>query len=228
MRASKSAPASTPETAEARRQRALRLVAALHMLYPAVETALHFANPFELIIATILSAQCTDEKVNQVTPHLFKRFPDAASLAQGDLAEIEQLVYQTGFYRQKAKSIQQCARAIVERHGGALPESMEELTDLPGVGRKTANLVRAYAMGHPGVIVDTHFKRVSGRLGLTANTDPEKIEMDICALLPESEWTHFSNSLIWHGRRLCPARAPKCPECPLRPDCPTGQLSTGA
>lgn len=216
-------PDAATETPEARRARALRLAAAVRREYPAVKTALNFTNPFELIIATILSAQCTDDKVNQVTPALFGRFPDAAALGAADPAAVEEIVHATGFYRQKAKSIIACARALAERHGGVVPESMAALTELPGVGRKTANLIRAFAMGLPGIIVDTHFKRLIGLLGLTAQTDPDKIEAEITALLPEKEWTHFSNGLIWHGRRVCPARKPKCDVCPLRADCVYGR-----
>jgi endonuclease-3 len=211
------------ETAEALRQRALRICARLRQDYPRVQSALNFGNPFELIIATILSAQCTDEKVNQVTPVLFGRYPDARALGAADPAEVEQIIHSTGFYRQKAKSIIACAAALAGRHGGQIPEAMEALTELPGVGRKTANLVRAFAMGLPGIIVDTHFKRVAGRLGLTAQTDPDRIEAEIAALLPAAEWTHFSNALIWHGRRLCGARKPNCAACPLRPECVFGR-----
>lgn len=214
---------SAAETPETRRERATRLCAALHREYPTIETALHFSNPFELIVATILSAQCTDEKVNQVTPVLFSRYPDAHALAAADSAAVEEIIHSTGFFRQKAKSIIGCARALAERHGGQMPESMDALTELPGVGRKTANLVRAFAMGLPGIIVDTHFKRLVGRFGLTDETDPDKIEFAIAGLLPEAEWTHFSNSLIWHGRRICNARKPNCDACPLRPDCVFGR-----
>ena len=213
----------THETPAARRERALRLAAAIRKEYPTVKTALNFGNPFELIVATILSAQCTDEKVNAVTPVLFGRFPDAAALGAADPEEVEKIIHATGFFRQKAKSIIGCARALAERHGGMVPESMAALTELPGVGRKTANLIRAFAMGLPGIIVDTHFKRLIALLGLTTQTDPDKIEAEIATLLPESEWTHFSNGLIWHGRRVCPARKPKCEVCPLRPDCAFGR-----
>ena len=216
------------ETIEARCARAGRISTALHTAYPKVQTALHFRNPFELLIATILSAQCTDEKVNQVTPILFGRFPDAKALAGADLVEIETIVHATVFFHQKARSIQQCAQALSINHKGQIPEPMEELTALPGVGRKTANLVRAYAMGMPGIIVDTHFKRVIGRLGLTRQTDPDKIESEMTQILPEREWTHFSNALIWHGRKICPARAPQCPKCPLLQDCLYGQESIKA
>lgn len=223
MKAKSGPAAAALETTESLRARALRICAALHREYPEIKTALNFSNPFELIVATILSAQCTDEKVNQVTPVLFGRYPDAMALAAADPAAVEEIVHSTGFFRQKAKSIIACAGALAERHGGVVPESMEALTELPGVGRKTANLVRAFAMGHPGIIVDTHFKRVVGLLGLTAQTDPDKIEAEIAALLPEQEWTHFSNSLIWHGRKTCIARKPKCEVCPLRPDCVFGR-----
>jgi len=203
--------------------RARRLCAGLKKLYPTHGTALAFKNPFELLMATILSAQCTDEKVNQVTPILFARFNGARALAAADLAQVEAIIHPTGFFHQKARGLQNCARALVERHGGQVPESMDELTALPGVGRKTANLVRAFAMGHPGLIVDTHFKRVIGRLGLTRQTDPDKIEPAIVALLPERDWTPFSSAMIFHGRKTCLARKPLCAECPLRPDCEFGR-----
>ena len=211
------------ETTDARRQRALRICGALRKEYPAVKTALNFENPFELIVATILSAQCTDERVNEVTPVLFGRFPDARALAAADPDEVEKIIHGTGFYHQKTKSIIGCARALAEHHDGKVPEAMEELTELPGVGRKTANLVRAFAMSQPGIIVETHFKRVIGRLGLTAQTDPDKIEAEVAKLLPEKDWTPFSNGLIWHGRKICVARKPKCDVCPLRVDCVYGQ-----
>jgi endonuclease-3 len=158
-----------------------------------------------------------------VTPELFRRFPDAMALAAASPAEVEALIRPTGFYRQKAKSIQNGARALVERFGGRVPKAMEDLTSLPGVGRKTANVIRGNAMGRPGVIVDTHVTRLSGRLGLSAETAPDKIEQNLMALLPEREWTPFSGALVLHGRRVCVARAPKCEACPLRPDCPHGQ-----
>jgi len=203
--------------------RARRISTRLRRHYPDAGTALHFDGPFQLLIATILSAQCTDEAVNRVTPELFQRYRDPAAFAAADAAEIEKLIHSTGFFRQKTRSIQNCSRALLERHGGRVPEAMEELTALPGVGRKTANLVRACAMGHPGLIVDTHFKRVIGRLGLTAETDPDRIEFAVAELLPPSHWTHFSNALIWHGRRICTARKPRCPECPVCPDCDFGR-----
>ena len=207
--------------------RAVRISNRLRKVYHDAETALHFETPFQLLIATILSAQCTDETVNAVTPALFARFPAPADFAAAELADLEKTIYKTGFFRQKSKAIKGCSAALMERHGGELPESMGELTALPGVGRKTANLIRGCAMGQPGLIVDTHFKRVVGRLGLTPQTDPTKVEYAIAALLPESHWTKFSNALIWHGRRICHARKPKCPECPVCKDCDYGR-SAGA
>ncbi|MCL5270758.1 MAG: endonuclease III [bacterium] len=217
--------ASAGESSEARRRRARRVSRILRRTYH-MGTALKFRNPFELLVATILSAQATDEAVNEVTPRLFARYPNAAALAGAGPAEVEAIVHKTGFFRQKTRSIMNCARALAERHGGRVPESMDDLTALPGVGRKTANLVRACAMGRPGLIVDTHFKRVAGRLDLTAESDPDKIEADVAALLPEEEWTDFSNALIWHGRRCCSARGPNCPGCPVLRDCPYGQTAT--
>lgn len=209
-------------------KRARRISGRLRKVYADEGTALKFDGAFQLLVATILSAQCTDAQVNQVTLPLFKQFPDARAFAEADLAAIETPIHSTGFFRQKARSIQNCCRALVERHDGRIPESMENLTALPGVGRKTANLVRAIAMGKSGLIVDTHFKRVVGRLGLTSETNPDKIEFALAELLPESHWTRFSNALIWHGRRICPARKPLCVQCPVRADCPTGREATGS
>ncbi len=209
------------ETTEQLKARARRVSAILRSTHPRV-MALKFSNPFELLIATILSAQCTDDKVNSVTPGLFARFPNARALAGGELDEIEQIIHSTGFFRQKAKSIKNCSLTLAERFNGEVPEAMDDLTSLPGVGRKTANVVRACAMDRPGLIVDTHFKRVTGRLGLTSETDPDKIEFALARLLPEEEWSHFSNATIWHGRTCCTAAKPKCSECPAQQDCPFG------
>jgi endonuclease-3 len=212
-----------PEGGESLRKRAARINRTLGKLYGHMGTALHFAHPFQLIVATVLSAQSTDEQVNRVTPALFKRFPDPASLAAADTAEVERLVHSTGFYKQKTKSIQSLARDLVERFGGEVPRGMEELTSLRGVGRKTANCVRSQAFGLPGVIVDTHFKRLAQRMALVDTDDPDKIEAQIEAILPESQWTNISNAFIWHGRKTCIARKPDCVNCSVLADCPTGQ-----
>jgi len=197
------------------------LLKRLSQEYKNSETALHFRNPYELVVATILSAQCTDERVNKVTPALFARFPNAESLAQGRIADIEKLVQSTGFYRNKAKNLQGMAQRVVETHGGRIPDSIEELVALPGIGRKTANVVLGNAFGKPaGVVVDTHVKRLSFRLGLTKQSDPVKVEKDLNALIPQEYWTEFPHWLIWHGRRVCTARKPACERCIVAKLCP--------
>jgi endonuclease-3 len=196
------------------------IVRELHRAYTDADTALAHTNALELLVATILSAQCTDERVNQVTPALFRRFPGATDYAHADEREVEALVRPTGFFRNKARSIVALGRALVERHGGEVPDRMEDLVRLPGVGRKTANVVLGTWFGKPAIPVDTHVTRVSGRLELTASDDPVKIESDLQALLPESEWTFVSHALIWHGRRVCQARRPACERCTLRAHCP--------
>ena len=202
------------------KNRAAKVAAALKKLYPEAKISLDFQNPLQLLVATILSAQCTDERVNQVTVSLFKKYRSAADYANAPEEELEQDVRSTGFYKNKAKSIRNCAAAIVANHGGAVPATMEELTLLAGVGRKTANVILGQAFGKPGVVVDTHVIRVSGRLGLTAHGDPEKIEQDLMAALPEREWTEFSTRMILFGRNVCRARTPDCGRCPLAEDCP--------
>lgn len=197
------------------------LLKRLSQEYKNSETALHFRNPYELVVATILSAQCTDERVNKVTPALFARFPNAESLAQGRIADIEKLVQSTGFYRNKAKNLQGMAQRVVETHGGRIPDSLEELVALPGIGRKTANVVLGNAFGKPaGVVVDTHVKRLSFRLGLTKQSDPVKVEKDLNALIPQEYWTEFPHWLIWHGRKVCTARKPACERCIVAKLCP--------
>jgi endonuclease-3 len=191
--------------------------------YPNVHVTLDFRNPLELLVATILSAQCTDERVNKVTPAIFSKYPDAAAYAQASLAELEQDIYQTGFYRNKAKNIKALGQALEEQFGGRVPASMEELVKLPGIGRKTANVVLGNTFGIPGIAVDTHCGRVSQRLGLTKAKDPVKIEFDLMPLVPKERWTEFSMQLIWHGRAICTAKSPKCPQCPLLPYCDYGQ-----
>jgi len=197
-----------------------RVLALLEQAHPDARIALNFTTPLELLVATILSAQCTDVRVNQVTPALFSRYPDAAAYAKADLAELEEAIRSTGFFRNKAKSLVGCARALLELHGGEVPHSMDELAALPGVGRKTANVVLGNAFGIPGMVVDTHVKRVSTRLGWTRQADPVKIEADLCRLLPKEKWTLASHVLIFHGRRICKASTPLCSSCPVLERCP--------
>ncbi len=193
----------------------------LERAWPGAECSLDFRNPFELLIATILSAQSTDVRVNQVTPDLFRKYPDPQALASAPREDVEEAVRTTGFFRSKAKSIQGAAGVIVEEHGGKVPDIMEALVKLPGVGRKTANVVLSNAFHKPeGVVVDTHVTRVSKRLGLTRQTDAEKIEADLMKVLPRDRWTQFSHVMILHGRNICVARKPKCDQCPLEDLCP--------
>lgn len=212
-----------PEGGKPLRNRIARINRRLGRLYGHMGTALHFDNPFQLIVATVLSAQSTDEQVNRVTPALFKKYPTPMDLAGAPVSEVEKRVRSTGFYKQKTKSIQSLARDLVERFDGEVPESMEDLTSLRGVGRKTANCVRSQAFGLPGVIVDTHFKRLARRMALVDTDDPDKIEAQICAILPKSQWTNISNAFIWHGRKTCTARKPDCDHCAVLDDCPTGR-----
>jgi endonuclease-3 len=181
---------------------------------------LHHTNALELLAATILSAQCTDERVNQVTPELFRTFPDATALARADAREVERIVRPTGFFRNKARALIGLGRDLVGRHGGEVPDRMDDLVRLPGVGRKTANVVLGTWFGRPAIPVDTHVTRVANRLALTRSADPPRIESDLQALIPESAWTFTSHALIWHGRRVCAARRPACERCVLRPHCP--------
>ena len=191
--------------------------------YPQVHVTLDFRNPLELLVATILSAQCTDERVNRVTPAIFAKYPSAADYARAPLEELERDIYQTGFYHNKARSLKGLGQALVEQHRGQVPASLEELVKLPGIGRKTANVILGNAFGIPGIVVDTHCGRVSQRLGLTRAKDPVKIEFDLMPLVPKERWTRFSLQLIWHGRAICTARGPQCPRCPLLPYCDYGQ-----
>lgn len=185
------------------------------------ECGLHFQGPFELLIATILSAQCTDERVNKVTPALFKKYPTPKKMAQADIEDLEALIRSTGFFRQKAKSLHAVAEALHEQFNDKVPNDMDALTALPGIGRKTANVVLGTAFGEAAMPVDTHVKRLANRLGLTKHSDPVKIERDLLQLVDEDEQTGFSHRLIWHGRRVCFARKPNCPECALAPYCPS-------
>lgn len=197
------------------------IVAGLAETYPIAECALVHDSPFQLLIATILSAQCTDERVNQVTRILFAQFPTPEALAKAPLADLETVVQPTGFFRNKARNIQGCSRALVERHGGQVPRELEALVKLPGVGRKTANVVLGTAFGLPtGVVVDTHVTRLSQRLGMTRHEDAVKIEQDLMRQLPVGEWIMFSHRVIHHGRRVCKARKPRCEDCMLAALCP--------
>ncbi|WP_437222982.1 endonuclease III [Planctomicrobium sp. SH661] len=210
-----------PPSFDDQKQRARKIIARLDKAYPDVECALDHRNPFELIAATILSAQCTDQRVNLVTPELFERFPTPASLAQADLEEVEKIIQSTGFFRAKAKSLVGMAQGVVNDFGGEIPRSVDELTQLPGVGRKTANVVLGVAYGiATGVVVDTHVRRISNLLGLTVSQNPEIIERDLMRILPKKSWINFSHQLIHHGRKICIARRPKCLECPLLQLCP--------
>lgn len=194
---------------------------ALKKIYPQPLCALTHASPLQLLVATILSAQCTDERVNLVTPALFKKYPSAKELAESEPLELELLIRSTGFYRNKAKSLRGMAALVQEKYGGEIPRTMAELLELPGVARKTANVVLGTAYGlAEGVVVDTHVMRLSLRLGLSSETSPEKIEKELMALVPRKDWIWFSHALITHGRRVCKARTPDCPQCPVRDKCP--------
>lgn len=218
-----------PTAAEsALRERAGEIARILAATWPDAHCALHYRDPFELLVAVILSAQTTDAKVNQVTPHLFARFPDATALAAASQEDVEAIVHPLGFFRSKARALREMAASVVAQHGGRVPGDMEALTRLRGVGRKTANVVLGECFATPGITVDTHVRRLSRRLGLTAQEDPDRIERDLAALLPPREWTVFSHRLITHGRRTCTARKPACPDCPLLRVCPTGREHTGA
>ena len=209
------------ETTEAKATRVKKIIACLQETYPDAHCELNFSNPLELLIATILSAQCTDKRVNIVTAELFKKFRSAADYANADLAELEDAIKTTGFFRNKAKNIKACCAALVEKHGGEVPRTMGELTQLGGVGRKTANVVLGNAFDiNVGVVVDTHVKRLANRLGLTKQTDAEKIEQELMQLVPQKDWTLLSHWLIWHGRRRCDARKPDCAGCEIAKLCP--------
>jgi endonuclease-3 len=209
------------ETIAAKTARTKKIIAGLQQTYPDAHCELNYSNPLELLIATILSAQCTDKRVNLVTAGLFKKYRSAEDFAKADPAALEQLIKSAGFYRTKAKSIKACCQAIVAQHGGRVPQTMEELIELGGVGRKTANVVLGNAFDiNVGVVVDTHVARLSARLALTNERDPAKIERVLMALVPREQWTLFSHLLIWHGRRRCDARKPDCPNCEIKSLCP--------
>ena len=203
-------------------KRVKEIIKILSKEIPDSRIALRSSNPLELLIATILSAQCTDIKVNQVTVDLFKKYRSAKDYAESNLEKLEEEIRPTGFYRNKAKSLQKCGQELVKRFNGGVPKTLEELVTLPGVGRKTANVILGNAFGIPGVVVDTHVHRVSQRIGLTKNDDPVKIEFDLMEIAPKEEWTHFSNLLVWHGRKTCVARKPLCETCSIRNLCDYG------
>jgi endonuclease III len=209
------------ESSETKSARAKKIIAALQRTYPDAHCELNFSNPLELLVATILSAQCTDKRVNIVTENLFKKFRTAEDFAKGNLRELEQMIKTAGFYRNKAKNIQAAAQSIVEKHGGQVPRTMEELVELGGVGRKTANVVLGNAFDiRLGIAVDTHVARLSFRLGFTNETDPVKIEEILMKFVPQEQWTLVSHLLIWHGRRRCFARKPDCKNCEVLKLCP--------
>mgnify|MGYP000138543516 CR=1 FL=1 len=193
--------------------------------YPLVKTQLEHASPFQLLIAVILSAQCTDRQVNKVTPVLFSSYPDPESLAKASLKNIQTIIYSTGFYKHKSKYIKACARSLLEDHKGIVPENRDALVSLPGVGRKTANVVLSAAFGWQTIVVDTHVLRISNRLGLTENKDPAKVEQDLMVLIPQEKWNDFSLQLIYFGRDICDAKKPLCSKCPLQGLCPS--VATG-
>jgi endonuclease-3 len=209
------------ESTAAKKERTMKIIVALQQTYPAAHCELNFSNPLQLLVATILSAQCTDKRVNLVTRELFKKYRSASDYAKAPRAELEQAIQSAGFFHNKAKNIQACCVALVEKFGGQVPRSMDELTALAGVGRKTANVVLGNAFGiNAGVVVDTHVARLSQRLGLTQQTNAEKIEAELMPLVPQPQWALFSHWLIWHGRRRCAARKPDCANCEIKKLCP--------
>jgi len=223
-RETRARPRAARESAEARRARAGELLGRLEREYPEAKCALEHADPLELVVATILSAQCTDARVNQVTPALFRRCPTAADYAAIPTPELEALIQSTGFFRNKARSLQGLGQALVERHGGRVPATMDELTALPGVGRKTANVVLGNAFGiNEGVVVDTHVGRLAKRLGLTREDDPVKVERDLMPLFPREKWALLAHLLIFHGRAVCKAPRPRCNKCALADLCPSAE-----
>jgi endonuclease III len=199
----------------------------LEQHYGDARCTLDFTNPLELLVATVLSAQCTDVRVNQVTPTIFSHYPTAAHYARADLTDLEQAIYTTGFYHQKAKSLKAIGQALVAKFAGQVPACLDDLVKLPGIGRKTANVILGNAFGIPGLVVDTHIGRVAQRLGLTRQKDPVKIEFDLMDLVPQERWVKFSHQLIAHGRRVCSAKKPDCLHCPLRPHCDYGAKVMG-
>ena len=212
------------ESLARRRIRLAKIIHQLRLEYPEAGCALEHGDPFQLLVATILSAQCTDDRVNQVTPALFKKYPDVAAFANANPAELEQEIHSTGFFRNKARNIIACSRLLLEEFESTVPQEMDRLVTLPGVGRKTANVVRGACFSLPAITVDTHCGRISRKLGLTANLDPDKVESDLAELMPKEDWWFFSSAIIWHGRRVCAARRPACFRCTLAPVCPSAEV----
>lgn len=209
------------EDLRARKRRAKKIFSKLKRAYPDARIALNYKSPFELLVATILSAQCTDARVNMVTPELFKKYPSPRDFAEADVKALEEAIKSTGFFRHKARAIINASRTIVQKFGGQVPEKMEELLQLDGVGRKTANVVLGNAFGKPGIAVDTHVRRLAQRLGLSYHEDPDKIEVDLMNLFPEETWVLLCHLLMTHGRRVCTARSPHCNDCIIRNECPS-------
>lgn len=206
------------------KQKAREIIKVFDKLYNDAECTLKYSDPLQLLIATQLAAQCTDERVNIVTETLFKKYKNVYDFANADIAELEQDIRSTGFYRNKARNIINCCKMIINDFGGKVPNTMEDLLKLPGVGRKTANLVLGDIFGIPGIVVDTHAKRLSQRIGFTKNDDPEKIEYDLMKIIPRENWSKFCHQLVYHGRAVCNARKPKCDECLIRPYCDYGRI----
>ncbi len=209
------------ETPADRRERAIAIYNILNSVHPGTEIALIYDGPFQLLVATILAAQCTDARVNTVTPGLFSNYPTPQAFLDAPVEELEQAIFSTGFYRNKAKSIRNTCAALIERFGGEVPGTMEDLLTLPGVGRKTANVILGHCFDVPGMVVDTHVKRIGNLLGLTGQADPVKIEGELMEVLPQEHWVHFSHLLAEHGRDVCIARRPQCARCPLADLCPS-------
>ena len=208
------------ESLDEKRARMTKILRLIKKAYPDAKCSLDYGTPFQLLVSTVLSAQCTDERVNKTTPELFRRYPGPEAMSKAPLDELESLIRSTGFYKNKARSISELSQAILEKHGGKVPRTLDDLVALRGVGRKTANVVMGNAFGTPGLVVDTHVGRLSRRMGFTKANDPVKVEHEMEEIVPQEEWTLYSHLLIYHGRAICMARSPKCEECFLSPLCP--------